>query len=398
LRGGVLPRPVLRFRGGTAVSPREGLGLFGPLKGPGRIALAYTGEEGLSGKTGRLVESLLSRVKWYRPMGELLDVDVEAYEVSGGGGLEERLREAASTSPDVVLVGVRDDVPEERDMYVPAKQVLASLGVASQMVAARTLDRLYRNPYVLLNLAVNLYGKAGGIAWGIADDMDRDFYLGLDVGGGVMAAVLLVDPGDPVVEWTVFPVLDVEYSGSVGEALEWAAARAAEITGRRPGSLAVLRDGRMHWGEVEAIRSMLSTLAARGVVEDRSSYVVVEVRKRVTPLLVRRSRSRFTNPEKGAYIALGEEEYIVATTGWPERRVALGTVRPIAVARVDTDNWERDFLRDVREVYWLSALHWGSMFTSPRTPIVTLYAHRIASFFRLGVYPEPGSMGGLWFL
>ena len=396
-RGGVFPRPVLRFRRGTAVSPREGLVLFGPLKGPGRIRVALAGEAGLLPRVERLWRNLVEGAKGYPPMVRLLGVEAEAYSIRGEE-LEKALRDAASTGPDVVVVGIREDVPEDMDMYVRAKQVLAELGVPSQMVVRSTLERLYGNRYVLFNLAVNIYAKAGGIAWGLADPMGWDAYLGLDVGGGVLSATLLVNPASPSIYWSTFPVLDVEYTGSVGDAVRWGLRAAGEALGRRVRSIMVLRDGRAHWGEVEALRDSLAEAAAEGDLEEGYSYCMVEVRKRVIPVLVRRMGGYVTNPEKGAYLEMGADEYVVATTGWPERRAAYGTVRPIVVARVDTDNWERRFAEAAREVYWLSSLHWGSMFTSPRTPIVTLYSHRISSFFRLGVYPDPERMGGLWFL
>lgn len=396
-RGGVFPRPVLKFGGGTALTPREGLSLFSPVRGPKKVSMALVGERGLEGKVKRIAYYLTNGAKNYISMDILFGVQVEATPVSSGD-LRKSLEDAASTGVDVVVVGIYEDVPEESDMYVEAKQLLAGLGVPSQMIVKSTLDNKYRDPYVLFNLAVNIYAKAGGIPWGIADAMERDVYVGIDIGGGVLAAALLVTPGEPRVKWNVFPTLDVEYTASVGEAVRWAVEEAGRLLGRRPLSLHIQRDGRIHWGELESIRDTLGLLESEGLLPGGYGYTVLEVRKRVTPMLLRRSGDRITNPEKGAYFQIDEDNYVVATTGWPERRISAGTVRPVAVRRVDTSNWDEPSYTDVKEVFWLSSLHWGSMFTTPRMPITTLYPHRVSRFFGLGVYPDPDRMGGLWFL
>jgi len=52
----------------------------------------------------------------------------------------------------------------------------------------------------------------------------------------------------------------------------------------------------------------------------------------------------------------------------------------------------------LKEVYWLSELHWASGFRSSKHPISTLYAHRIVQFVASGVEPPVEYKGKAWFL
>ena len=396
-RGNILPRPVLKFRGGTALTPKEGLSLFHPLRGPKKILLGVGYPEGRRDKASKLVENIIYGVKGFISMDIMLDTNIEVVESEGRDPLD-AAREIASYKPDVALIFVPDEAIAGEDFYIPAKQELADSGIPSQMVTYSTMKYRAEDPYTLFNLAIDIYGKAGGVAWGLAEDLSTEVVIGFDVAGGVLTTNLFLNPGNPMLEWEIFPNIEVEVAPALSDALRWAIRRAYKLLGREIRSLQLHRDGRYHWSEVEATREALSEAKEIGLVDGDLSYTMLEVRKKVVPRIIRVARSKLTNPEKGLYVEIEEETYLLSTTGWPERRTSMGVVKPIIVHRIDTSNWDEDALKYVRDIYWLSSLHWGSMFVTPRLPISTLYPHRICGFTRQGVFPPEEYRGKLWFL
>ena len=169
---------------------------------------------------------------------------------------------------------------------------------------------------------------------------------------------------------------------------------------RRVERLVVHRDGRAHWVEVEALRDAISTARDLGLVAGVPFYALLEVRKRVVPRILKALGSKWVNPDKGVYVQLDPYTMLLATTGFPERRLitSTGLVRPVAVSLVDTSDWEALLLDLARDVYWLSQLHWGSAFVTPRLPVTTLYSHKISRFLSLGVHPPEEYRDKLWFL
>ena len=249
-------------------------------------------------------------------------------------------------------------------------------------------------------MALNVYGKAGGVAWGLAEPLHSDVVVGVDVAGSYAVATVLTDSGDPRVEWIYEFNPEVEVA-AVLEPLIYSALRAASRDRGGPlSSVVVHRDGRAHWLEVEAFRRAVARAKAEGMLEEDAFYALVEVRKRVTARMFKEREGRLLNPDKGVYVWLDKETLLVATTGAPERPhpAFSGLVRPVALSLVNSSHWEKSLLDLARDVYWLAQLHWGSAFVTPRLPITTLYAHKIAHLLSLGAYPPPEYRGKLWFL
>ena len=402
-KSGRLPRPVLKFKGGTSIYPFKGLSLgFKPLRGPSEIKLGLLWEKKVSGKAEELLDLMLNGYKSFKGMTEVFDVDVsvEKLEVNT---LEEAHKELEKFEGfDVCMVAIPDEIslPEDMDYYIPFKQQAASVGVPSQMVTYSTLQYGSKNVYVLFNLALNLYGKAGGVAWGLAEKLSSEVFIGVDVAGSYVVASLFVEPGNPRVGWFYEFNPEVEVAVSVREVVLRALRAAYRFLGRALSSVVVQRDGRAHWSEVEALRSAFSEAKSKGWFKEDGYYAYLEVKKRVGVRVIRKRGGRLLNPDKGVYLWLTKNTLLVTTTGAPERPLPSqsGLVKPIALTLVDTSNWERSILDLSKDTYWLSQLHWGSAFVTPRLPITTLYAHKVAHLLSLGAYPPPEYAGTLWFL
>ena len=314
---------------------------------------------------------------------------------------EDELEKVSPGGADVTVYAVPDEtyVPEDRDYYIPLKQLTASAGELTQMINYSTLQRGSRNPYILFNLALNIYGKAGGKAWGIAGKLEGDVHIGVDIAGNYAVAALLTDPGRPEVTWEYEANPAVEVA-EVLDTLIYRIAAENEEKFRHASNIVVYRDGAAHWSEVEKLRDAFTRLKMDGIIPQEAGYSLVEVRKRIAPRIYRAAGDKILNPIKGTYLLLGKNTAIVATSGAPERPLPSlsGLVRPLALRLVDTSNWETDILSLARNVYWLAQLHWGSAFTTPRLPITTLYAHKIARFLSIGAYPHQNLKNKLWFL
>ena len=401
-RAGRLPRPVLRFREGTSTSPYRGLSLgFKPLSGPKALALGVLAEERVAGRMEELAARVIEGYGRFRGLAEVFDVYVEVDRVTVGS-LEEAGEALESLrGVDVVLAAVPDEVavPDLEDYYVPIKQAAAGLGIPSQMVNYSTLHRLSGSEHVLFNLALNIYGKAGGVAWGLAEPLGADAYVGVDVAGGFLAVTLFLRPEEPLVDWSYALNPSVEVAVAMRDGVLDAISRAAEVVGEL-GRVVIHRDGRAHWSEVEAVREAVRMARDAGLVADRPFYALLEVRKRVLPRIFKAAGSKALNPDKGVYVMMDPYTVLVATAGFPERRLvsSTGLVRPIAVRLVDASDWEVPVKDLARDVYWLSQLHWGSAFVSPRLPITTLYSHKISRLLSMGVHPPEEYRGRLWFL
>ena len=251
------------------------------------------------------------------------------------------------------------------------------------MVTTSTLKRLADKSYVLFNLALSVYSKAGGVPWILAEPLYADVYIGVDTVSTGVAVTILSSNDGMYFNWYTGLNPDVEVIRTLGEVLR-SALSSSEYLIEGVERVVIHRDGRCFEEEVEAVKDVIDWGIVNGIFSSDVEWSLVEIRKRVVPRVVGRRFSKFVNPEKGVFYALGPHEYLVVTVGFPEHPYITqsGLVRPIIVELVDASTWEVNMRKLARDVYWLSELHWASAFSSSRSPITTLYAHRICSFWR----------------
>ncbi len=399
VRGGVFSRPVLRFGSGTSIFPYEGFKLgFGPFSGPDAVRLCFICPRGMYSYSRVLMDNLIYGVRGFGGLTGWFGCrvgDVEYFFES-----YDRYADVIDSieDVDVAIVAVPDEnYPGfEEDPYVPIKQALALRGIPSQMVTYSTIRRLAGKSYVLFNLALSIYCKAGGIPWVLGDRLLGDAYIGLDTVGNNVVVTVFVFDGGIFFDWRFEFNPGVEVIYSIRNVLTLA----LDVIHRHAGRvnlIVVHRDGSTFDVELEAVRDVMDSAVDEGVA---SNWVFVEVKKRAVPRVTRRVGRRVTNPEKGTFYVLDKYRYLVVTSGFPEHPYidVSGLVRPVVVELAEASNWEVSMYDIARDVYWLSELHWASAFASTRLPITTLYAHRICSFLRLGVSPSEEYYSRLWFL
>ncbi|RLE94274.1 MAG: hypothetical protein DRJ55_02965, partial [Thermoprotei archaeon] len=201
-KSGILSRPVLTFRKGTSIYPFKALSSgFCPLTKMRKVTVKFCSTTKFSDELKDIAKALDEGYRLYRGFSETFCTDFEYYLEDVAS--EDELEKVSPGGADVTVYAVPDEtyVPEDRDYYIPLKQLTASAGEPTQMINYSTLQRGSRNPYILFNLALNIYGKAGGKAWGIAGKLEGDVHIGVDIAGNYAVAALLTDPGRPEVTW-----------------------------------------------------------------------------------------------------------------------------------------------------------------------------------------------------
>ena len=374
---GVFKRPILRLRKGTCLYPYEGFKAnLGPYRGPSRLKLGALVPKELEFRARRLLRNLVFGVKGYGGLAKWFDCWVEwppKLIVGDYFSFPSLVKEFHGV--DVVLVFIPDEhyYGYEEDPYIPVKQSFALEGIPSQMVTTSTLKRLADKSYVLFNLALSVYSKAGGVPWILAEPLYADVYIGIDTVSTGVAVTILSSNDGMYFNWYTGLNPDVEVIRTLGEVLK-SALSSSEYLIEGVERVVIHRDGRCFEEEVEAVKDVIGWGIIKGIFNSDVEWSLMEIRKRIVPRVIGRRFNRFVNPEKGVFYALGPHEYLVVTVGFPEHPYITqsGLVRPIIVELVEASTWEVDMRKLVRDVYWLSELHWASAFSSVSYTHLTL--------------------------
>jgi len=406
LKGIMLPRPVLKLRRGTAITPFDGFKLgFGPYCGPSEINVAILScEEYVEDvidlycnlKDGKGVFNGME--KWFNIV---LPEDPKIISVVS----EEDLTSNVSRIPkcDLVLVAVPDDlmVEYDDDPYMPLKREIAKLGIPSQMLEYSTVKNLKDNPYVLFNLALSVYSKVGGIPWILAEPTFSELVIGLEVrktlNERIVAGVSVLSMKNRFrFNWS-YSTVDFLRAEQISFVIRNELKDV--ICEEDVQDFTFHYEGMPSQEVIDGIKKALNDLVDENMLSKDYSFRVVAVKKGGTPKIFKAIHGSYGVPDKGFTIILDYYRGIVATSGFPEFSFhsPLGLVRPLKIEVVD-ENCEHDIKEVIKEVYWLSELHWASGFRSSKYPISTLYAHRIVQFVASGVEPPEEYRGKAWFL
>ncbi|RLF19962.1 MAG: hypothetical protein DRJ68_05440, partial [Thermoprotei archaeon] len=293
-RGGYLTRPVLRFKGGTALTPLEGFKLgLKPFRGERRVRVYVFSRASTAKSSLEMVENLANGVKGYGGMSSWFNCDLEGEGVVKVQSNEDYVKAAEEVGDvDLVLAFIPDEMSVEydEDPYMPLKRVLASRGMPSQMIEESTCRYMRANSYVLFNLALSIYSKAGGIPWVLDERTYFDCTIGFDSGGGgVVVTSTFSNPFS--FTWTMG-------SQTVEGLAEAIASSVKPSWGVK--TMAIHKDGPIMDWELEAVRRAISKLDRRGIVKD-AKWSLFEVKSRFTPRILGASGLNLYNPEKGVY-------------------------------------------------------------------------------------------------
>lgn len=388
-RGGVLPRPILRFKSGTSVTPYEGLTSFHPYRSPRRVDVALLCRPAMREHASALMERIVNGFRGYRGFEEVFYADIEVVGCLCGEDLLRLVEEAPDCSVVVAVIPDEELYPYFEDPYMPLKRALAERGLPSQMVTYSTCRHLSSNSYVLFNLALDIFCKAGGIPWILQSPFHSELLIGFEqMNGSVVYAYLRSHPRFKF-HWGLSSLDVVSLLPKVlREACEGA------VKG-----VAVMKEGRFTDVELIQLRDAFKRTVGEGLVDPSCPWFAVEVKRKVVSRILRFAGRLGENPEKGIYLQLDHSKALLCTTGFPERPLwtLQSPVRPVMVEVAEASTWDFQLVSILRDVFWASELHWASAFLSAKLPINLLYPSRVARFAKAGVQPHtlPDT---LWFL
>lgn len=404
-RGGYLRPPTLRFRRGTAATPYEGLKMgFLPYRGPNKIRTALLVGKEVEQEAKEMYQNLVEGVGGYEGFQPLFDAEIspdpQAVVVEKPEQFVDAVEEVEE-DVDLVMAYIPDEMafPYYEDPYMPLKQALAQKGLPSQMINYSTCKNLATSPYVLFNLALNTYTKAGGTPWILDHDLSVDAVVGYDVSPQGITVAIATKWRNLFFKW--IPTIETaEPEQTMGRSLATAVVEAHKALNHPIQTIEIHREGTYRDPEIEIIRKLFKELADAGYVEKEVKWLAIEVKRRFTPRILKIGKYTAQNPDKGTYLQLDHVKCLVCTTGYPERRLTElhAPTRPIMIEVADANWWDYRLEDIARDIYWLSELHWASAFVSTKTPITTLYPNRICSFWKAGVQPTKKMMDKLWFL
>jgi len=404
-RGGVFERPVLRFKHGTALTPFEGLDMgFKPLVGPSDISMGLLSYREASQDAYQLCRNVVDGFKKFKGLAQVFDCGIKELSIHVADDPSKLIETSASIpdSCDVVLALVPDEmmVSYERDPYMPVKRALAERGIPSQMVNYSTARFLRHNSYVLFNLALNIYAKAGGIPWALDEDLHVEAVLGLDAVADGASLMWLCSWRKPLLSWS-FEEKESTKVKALNKLLEEGFKQLKASLNKPISSIAIHKEGFYSSEELEVVKYSIEKAVDEGLLYEDCRWFIVSVRRNIPGRIVKSlGLTAAENPDKGTYLQLGKYSVMVCTVGFPERHITeyQSPVRPIMVEVVDAKSWDFDVKHLAKDVYWLSELHWASAFLSTKMPISVLYPSRICSFWHAGLKPGDELRNRLWFL
>lgn len=406
IRGGIFPPPILLFSNGTALSPVEAIkiGLKPYIKLKEVKIVILTSEEVLPDTLlflKNLDEGIGIWPGFQKAFGTTVSLIKEPLVVKDSYEYQDLVEEIPPDT-DLVLAIIPDEeiVPYEEDPYMPLKRSLSSRGIPSQMVTYSTVKNLRDKSFVLINIALSIYAKVGGVPWVLTGRPSWDLLIGIDTSPGCIGITLMSNWHSWSFKWDVYVNPEIEIIRVLENVLQESITTYVKEENLYPRRIVVHRDGLLFEEEIEQITESFNRLQHAGILPRNMEYYLIEIRKRNPARFIKITRKHAYTPEKGTFLQLGEYRYLINTTGYPDLPpiLALSPPRPITVELVETNNWEINFYTLAKHTFWLTALHYASAFVTPKLPISILYPDRIASFWNAGVHPSANLKKKLWFL
>jgi hypothetical protein len=214
----------------------------------------------------------------------------------------------------------------------------------------------------------------------LADPMNYDVHIGIDVLNGLAGFTYLYQGGKEVIfrHYT-----NTHGKKAQGEKLSPKLLRQALYDDLRedlqrlqikPSSLVIHRDGRSYEEEIESIKGSVRRLKTEWRLPSEAQLGVVEINKSTTShlRLFLERQGRIENPEIGDWFALNAKQGIVCNTGWPFRM--HGTVRPLLTNIAYGD---LEIGKVLEDEFCMAMLAWTAPDRPSRVPII----NRLGDFF-----------------
>ena len=372
----------LRFKDGrTATTPSSGI-RSGVYQQPTSFDIAYVYPTESEQASKRFISNFENKLSQCHC--EPTETRHVPYELGGELSYLAVINELESVDAVLAVVPPRNDdriaAGDITDPYPEFKKGLGKQKVPSQMVVTENLG----TRWVMNNTAMGLIAGSGGVPWRV-DEMpgEADCFIGLDVTRdpetgqhlGASANVVYADGTVFASKTQTLQSGETFDEQSIIDVIKDVFQEFVRREGRSPEHIVIHRDGRLF----EDADEIQAPFADSGVSID-----ILDVRKSGAPRIARYEDNSFKIDEKGRlFISQDDTHGFIATTGKPEFDDSdnLGTPKTLRVVRRAGDT---PMLTLLKQVYWLSEAHVGSVSRSVRLPITTYYADRCAEHAREG--------------
>jgi hypothetical protein len=276
---------------------------------------------------------------------------------------------------DLVLVVVQR---RDEEAYRVCKSILLSNGIACQFVIASKLESPTQRPWILGNIALALYAKAGGTPWVVAEpatqrelvmgvsraqDRDRRFVVGFVTLFNQDGEFLLMHSKTPVVRWE-------DYVSSLEDLIVEAYEEYAGLSGP-PDSLVLHFHKRPGWEENSAVDRALVRLG------DSTSYSLLHLNE-FSPFRLFDTTHTTHVPPSGLAVDVGARRALLlldGLEGGKRQRIGVPNIWDISMdARSTTP--VAAFPRLVGQVHRFSKVNWRG-FNARSIPVTVNYSKLI---------------------
>lgn len=224
----------------------------------------------------------------------------------------------------------------------------------------------------LFNTAMDILVTSGFWPWALAEPLNYDLYVGVDVLNNTAGFTFLAANGticrfQPSTSEQEEKLSAEQMAEILLKNLREIIPRILRQTGKLPCHLVLGRDGRSYDTEIEGLHYTIKKLQEESLLPSGVQVSVVEIHKSNAARLrmfAKLQGGSIVNPMVGSYYAF-DDWGVLCTTGYPG--LPGGTADPIVVEVVDGD---LDIEKVLRDIYWLSILAWTKPDGMQSNPII----------------------------
>lgn len=254
--------------------------------------------------------------------------------------------------------------PKVRTKCIQAEEFLSYLDSEYKVVDEDYWSYLH---YTALDLLIT----SGYWLWGLAEPLEYDLYVGIDVLNNT-AGFTFVGANGTLCRFFPSTSEQDEKLGTdqvrqiLAENLREFIPRIRAATNALPRHIIIHRDGIFHDSEQEGLNLAIAELKNEGLLPANVQVGVVEIDKTNAEglRLVSQYSGHFQNPLVGSYHIFDSQWGLICTTGHPG--LGQGTAEPLVVKVV---RGNLDIGKCLKDIYWLSVLCWTKPDGHQRDPI-----------------------------
>ena len=274
-------------------------------------------------------------------------------------------------------------------LYFEFKRIFE--GVPCQMVSKDLVLQRYDLPAnkkhvyfnSILNLTCGLLGKSGIRPWLLKNKLKGDIYIGVDTKPGKVATFTLIDKqgdykkenkrpirGSKIDEETIQDVITNFVMGS----------RNVLPKGRTT-NIIIHKDGEVYPDERCGVEKARDHLKKRGI---KIASSIVSIKESVPYRIFREGNGgEILHCPSGIFVKITENMGLLASVGWP--LIKQGLSKPLLIELIENHVPSYSLNDAVKEIYYLSFLHWEGIVKKSKMPITIKYADEYAIFAEKGI-------------